>query len=73
MYGEDDNATDGYNHKAATGDEKVEGSFSNLFYEALKATSAETQANSVQAKVLKDYKDSITLHVKRYQDLLDIE
>ncbi len=73
VYGKDNNDTDGYNHAAATGDAKVEGSFSNLFYEALKATSAETQANSVQAKVLKDYKDSITLHVKRYQDLLDIE
>lgn len=52
---------------------ETEGTFSYLFYEALKSTSATTQAASVQSKIIKEYEGSVELFTKRYQDLLDIE
>jgi hypothetical protein len=63
----------GYNHAEATGDNKVEGSFSNMFYESLKATSAANYANAVQSAVLNEYKSAVELFTKRYQDLLDLD
>ena len=73
----------GYDHKAAVGYfnennkwiEPVEGSFSNLFYESLKSTVANTTSTEVQNNVLNRYNndDSVTLYKDRYQDLLDLE
>ena len=63
----------GYNHADATGDNKVEGSFSNMFYESLKATSATNHATAMQSTVLNKNKDAVTLYTKRYQDLLDLD
>jgi len=54
-------------------DRETEGTFSYLFYEALKATSATTQASAQESKIIKEYKNSVTRYVERYQDLLDIE
>lgn len=66
-------AYDGYNHAEATGENKVEGSFSNMFYESLKATSAANHANAVQSAVLNEYKGAVKLYTSRYQDLLDLD
>ena len=65
----------GYNHAEAVGDNKVEGSFSNLFYESLKATVANTSSTEIQNNVLNRYNndDSVTLYKSRYQDLLDLQ
>ncbi len=63
----------GYNHAQATGDSKVEGSFSNLFYESLKATSATNHATAMQNTVLNKNKDAVTLFTKRYKDLLELD
>ena len=62
-----------YDHNQATGDNKVEGSFSNMFYESLKATSATNHATAMQSTVLNKNKDAVTLYTKRYQDLLDLD
>ena len=63
----------GYDHAQATGDAKVEGSFSNMFYESLKATSATNHATAMQNTVLNKHKDAVTLYTKRYQDLLELD
>lgn len=63
----------GYDHAQATGDAKVEGSFSNMFYESLKATSATNHATAMQNTVLNKHKDAVTFYTKRYQDLLDLD
>ncbi len=60
---------DGYNHA----ERETEGTFSYYFYEALKATTATTQSQSVQSKLIKEYEGAVTLYTDRYQDLLDIE
>jgi hypothetical protein len=62
-----------YDHAQATGDAKVEGSFSNMFYESLKATSATNHATAMQNTVLNKHKDAVTLYTKRYQDLLELD
>ncbi len=54
-------------------DREKEGTFSYLFYEALKSTSATQQSSSVQSAIIKEYEGSVELFTKRYQDLLDIE
>jgi hypothetical protein len=53
---------------------EVEGTFSNLFYESLKATTATSYSSNVQNKVLNacNNDDSVTLYTARYQDLLDM-
>lgn len=51
--------------------EKV-GTFSNLFYESLKSTSATNYTTDAQNAVLNEYKTSATRFVSRYQDLLDL-
>lgn len=53
-------------------DVNVEGTFSNMFYESLKAKASTTKATDVQTEVLRNYKDATTLYKKTYQDLLDI-
>ncbi|MBQ8309173.1 MAG: hypothetical protein IJX96_04995 [Clostridia bacterium] len=54
-------------------DVEKEGTFSNLFYESLKSTSATNYTTDVQNTVLNAYKSSATRYVSRYQDLLDLE
>ena len=51
----------------------TEGTFSNLFYESLKSTSASNYTTEVQNIVLKQYKDSAKLITEAYQDLLDMD
>ena len=52
----------------------VKGTFSNLFYESLKATTATSYSSNVQNKVLNacNNDSSVTLYTARYQDLLDM-
>ena len=61
----------GYNHAEA----EVEGTFSNLFYESLKSTVADTSSTEIQNNVLNRYNndDSVTLYKSRYQDLLNLK
>ncbi len=54
-------------------DVEKEGTFSNLFYESLKSTSATNYTQDVQKAVLNEYKTSATRFVSRYQDLLDLD
>ena len=54
-------------------DVEKEGTFSNLFYESLKSTSATNYTQDKQKDVLNDYKTSATRFVSRYQDLLDLD
>lgn len=71
---EGENGGDVYGgYKAA--DKDVEGTFSNLFYESLKATSASNHASEVESSVLNKYNNdtSVTLYTSRYQDLLDMD
>ncbi len=53
----------------------TEGTFSNLFYESLKATLANTHINEVQNDILTRYHndDSVTLYKSAYKDLLEIQ
>ena len=53
-------------------DIEKEGTFSNLFYESLKAKTTTTKATDIQTQVLQDYKDSTTLYKNTYKDLLSI-
>ncbi len=52
---------------------EMEGTFSNLFYESLKATTATNYTTEVENTVLNAYKGSATRFVKAYQDLLDLD
>ena len=54
-------------------DVEKEGTFSNLFYESLKSTSATNYTTDAQNAVLNEYKTSGTRFVSRYQDLLDLD
>ena len=73
-FGDTDGAVyGGYDHLQATGDTKVEGSFSNLFYEALKTTTANSYVSNAQNNIRDEYKSSATYHKKAYQDLLDLD
>lgn len=54
-------------------DVEKEGTFSNLFYESLKSTSATSYTSDAQNAVLNEYKTSGTRYVSRYQDLLDLD
>ena len=54
-------------------DRETEGTFSYLFYEALKATSAQTQSNAVQSALIKEFDGSVELFTDAYKDLLEIE
>ena len=72
-FGADGAVYGGYDHTQATGDAKVEGSFSYLFYEALKSTTASSYVSNAQNKILDAYKSAATYHTKAYQDLLDLD
>ena len=52
----------------------VEGTFSNLWFEALKANSADISKNKMEKDVLGDYdnKDSVKKYKERYEDLLNL-
>lgn len=54
---------------------EVEGTFSYLFYESLKSTSATSYTTTVQNQLLNQYNNdkAVTLHTKAYQDLLDLD
>jgi hypothetical protein len=54
-------------------DVETEGTFSNIFYEAIKSTSVTNYTSEKQSSVLHAYKDATTLFQKRYQDLLDLD
>jgi hypothetical protein len=60
---------DGYNGA----EKETEGTFSNLFYESPKSTTASTYVSEAQTKVLNGYKDAATYHKDAYQDLLDLD
>ena len=61
----------GYNHDEALGEENT---FSKMYYESLKATAITDYTNSIQGKVLNNYKeDSVTLYKSRYKDLLNLD
>ncbi len=75
VFGADGEVYGGYNHAEATGDNKVEGSFSNLFYESLKASASSNYSTEVQNTVLNQYNNdrSVTLFKDRYEDLLELD
>lgn len=52
-----------------------EGSFSNLYYESLKSSNADTYTNLIQTQILGEYKkdECVTLHKNRYKDLLSLD
>ena len=54
---------------------EVEGTFSYLFYESLKATSATSYTNTVKAQLVNEYNTDkvVTLHTKAYKDLLALD
>ena len=62
-----------YGEEFNVDDVEKEGTFSNLFYESLKSTSATNYTKDAQNAVLNDYKTSGTRFVSRYQDLLDLD
>ena len=47
----------------------TEGSFSNLFFESIKANTASTDASNRQTKLLADYNDSYDIFENRYKNL----
>ncbi len=75
VFGADGDVYSGYNHADAVGDAKKEGSFSNLFYESLKASAVQSGSTEAQNTVLNKYNndDSVTLFKSRYQDLLNLK
>ncbi|MBQ8394991.1 MAG: hypothetical protein IJX49_05400 [Clostridia bacterium] len=66
---------DGYNHAEAVGENMIEGSFSNRFYESLKSSAASNYTNEVQSNVLNEYDNdsSVKRYEKRYKDLLEMD
>jgi hypothetical protein len=54
---------------------KVEGTFSYLFYESLKATSATSYTNTVKSQLVNEYNNekAVTLYTKAYKDLLELD
>ena len=56
-------------------DAAIEGTFSNLFYESLKADATTAYSTEIENSVLNRYNndDSVTLYKSRYQDLLELE
>lgn len=54
---------------------EVEGTFSYLFYESLKATSATSYTTTVRAQIVNEYNNdkAVTLHTKAYEDLLELD
>ena len=69
--GADNNVYGAYNHTEAVGDAKVEGSFSQLFYEYVKSSAYSNYTTEAQNKALKKYDNekSVVRHEDRYKDL----
>lgn len=63
-----------YKHADAVGETKVEGSFSNLFYESLKASAASKKSSEKESEVLNTYNvaTSVTRYEDAYKDLLEM-
>ena len=59
----------GFNFKEV----ETEGTFSNLFYESLKAKATTAKATDVQTEVLRNYKDATTRFTNTYKDLMEID
>lgn len=51
----------------------VEGSFSNLYYEALKASTVEGYATSMQTQIVNSYATCVTVYEDRYADLSSLD
>ena len=64
-----------YSHAQATGDTKVEGSFSNLFYESLKTTAVSNYTSEIQSNILTQYDNEVSVkrYESRYKDLLQLD
>jgi hypothetical protein len=71
-YGEGD-VYGGYNHAEAWGENKVEGSFSNLYYEALKASTVEGYSTVMEKRIINNYASCVSVYQETYQDLLDLD
>ena len=58
-----------------TDEMEVEGTFSYLFYESLKATSATSYTTTVKADIVNGYKNdkAVTLYTEAYEDLLELD
>ena len=54
-------------------DIKKEGTFSNLFYEYIKSSTASTYTTDAQNNVMNAYVSSATYYQEAYQDLLDLD
>ena len=56
-------------------EKEIEGTFSNLFYESLKSTTATTHSSEVQSSVLNKYNNdrSVELFKDTYKDLLEMD
>lgn len=52
---------------------EVEGSFSNLFYESVKATIVEKHSSTMQTTIVHAYKTCATIYEDRYSDLLNLD
>ena len=50
----------------------LEGSFSYLFYESLKASTASTESSNRQSMIITNFKDSFTVYEDRYEDLSNL-
>ena len=61
----------GYNHA----EKDVEGTFSAIFYEAVKSSVVQSYTSEVQSGVLKEYniESCVSKYQSRYQDLLDLD
>jgi len=59
-----------FNYKDA---KDKEGSFSNLYYEALKSSMVSQSSSEKQKKITTKFSDSVTLYEDRYSDLLNLD
>ncbi|MGN0822879.1 MAG: hypothetical protein ACI4NG_03805, partial [Candidatus Gallimonas sp.] len=50
-----------------------EGSFSNLYYEALKSATVDGYSNAMQTQVVNAYSACVTVYESRYADLKDLD
>ena len=51
------------------GEVDVKGSFSNLYFEAIKADTASTYASNARTRAITDYAECATIYEKRFEDL----
>lgn len=50
-----------------------EGSFSNLYYEALKASTVEGYSTVMEKRIINNYASCVSVYQETYQDLLDLD